>query len=128
MIAPKILRRSKKRLWSAADTLRDNSNLAANEFFMSVMGLSFLGAWPNGVVIVPYAGMKQAIDIPNVHRKRLRSVPTHLNPHLEAIRESESVVCFRSRFTATSRFFRIASETEPSPVSAKRISRSLREI
>jgi type I restriction enzyme M protein len=33
-----------KRLWSAADTLRANSNLAANEFFMPVMGLSFLGA------------------------------------------------------------------------------------
>ena len=28
-----------KRLWSAADTLRANSNFAANEFFMPVMGL-----------------------------------------------------------------------------------------
>ena len=31
-----------KRLWSAADTLRANSNFAANEFFMPVMGLIFL--------------------------------------------------------------------------------------
>ncbi len=31
-----------KRLWSAADTLRANSNFAANEFFLPVMGLVFL--------------------------------------------------------------------------------------
>ena len=31
-----------KRLWSAADTLRANSNYAANEYFMPVMGLIFL--------------------------------------------------------------------------------------
>ena len=31
-----------KQLWSAADTLRANSNFAANEFFMPVMGLIFL--------------------------------------------------------------------------------------
>ena len=31
-----------KRLWGAADTLRANSNFAANEFFMPVMGLIFL--------------------------------------------------------------------------------------
>ena len=31
-----------RRLWSAADTLRANSNFAANEFFMPVMGLIFL--------------------------------------------------------------------------------------
>ena len=31
-----------KHLWSAADTLRANSNFAANEFFMPVMGLIFL--------------------------------------------------------------------------------------
>ena len=31
-----------KRLWSAADGLRANSNLASNEYFMPVMGLVFL--------------------------------------------------------------------------------------
>lgn len=31
-----------KRLWSAADTLRANSNFASNEYFMPVMGLIFL--------------------------------------------------------------------------------------
>src|SRR3990167_7107231 len=31
-----------KRLWSAADTLRENSNYASNEYFMPVMGLVFL--------------------------------------------------------------------------------------
>lgn len=31
-----------KRLWSAADTLRANSTLASNEYFMPVMGLVFL--------------------------------------------------------------------------------------
>ena len=31
-----------KRLWSAADTLRANSNYASNEYFMPVMGLVFL--------------------------------------------------------------------------------------
>jgi type I restriction enzyme M protein len=31
-----------KRLWSAADQLRANSNYAANEYFMPVMGLIFL--------------------------------------------------------------------------------------
>ncbi len=31
-----------KQLWSAADTLRANSNFASNEFFMPVMGLIFL--------------------------------------------------------------------------------------
>ena len=31
-----------KRLWSAADTLRANSKLASNEYFMPVMGLVFL--------------------------------------------------------------------------------------
>lgn len=31
-----------KRLWSAADTLRANSNHASNECFMPVMGLIFL--------------------------------------------------------------------------------------
>ncbi len=28
-----------KRLWSAADTLRANSNHASNEYFLPVMGL-----------------------------------------------------------------------------------------
>ena len=31
-----------KRLWSAADTLRANSNYASNEYFLPVMGLIFL--------------------------------------------------------------------------------------
>ena len=31
-----------KRLWTAADTLRANSNYASNEYFMPVMGLVFL--------------------------------------------------------------------------------------
>lgn len=31
-----------KRLWSAADTLRANSNYASNEYFMPVIGLVFL--------------------------------------------------------------------------------------
>lgn len=31
-----------KRLWKAADTLRSNSELASNEYFMPVMGLIFL--------------------------------------------------------------------------------------
>ena len=31
-----------KRLWTAADTLRANSNYASNEYFLPVMGLIFL--------------------------------------------------------------------------------------
>ena len=31
-----------KRLWTAADTLRANSNYASNEYFLPVMGLVFL--------------------------------------------------------------------------------------
>jgi len=31
-----------KRLWSAADNLRANSNYASNEYFLPVMGLAFL--------------------------------------------------------------------------------------
>ena len=31
-----------KRLWSAGDTLRANSNYASNEYFLPVMGLIFL--------------------------------------------------------------------------------------
>ncbi|MFM7458673.1 MAG: type I restriction-modification system subunit M N-terminal domain-containing protein, partial [bacterium] len=31
-----------KRLWKGADTLRANSDLASNEYFMPVMGLIFL--------------------------------------------------------------------------------------
>jgi hypothetical protein len=31
-----------KRLWTAADTLRANSNHASNEYFLPVMGLVFL--------------------------------------------------------------------------------------
>jgi len=32
----------KKRLWTAADTLRANSNYASNEYYLPVMGLVFL--------------------------------------------------------------------------------------
>jgi len=32
-----------KRLWSAADTLRANSNYASNEYFLPVMGRSSSG-------------------------------------------------------------------------------------
>lgn len=32
----------KKRLWKAADTLRSNSQLASNEYFLPVMSLIFL--------------------------------------------------------------------------------------
>ena len=31
-----------KRLWKSADTLRANSELASNEYFLPVMGLIFL--------------------------------------------------------------------------------------
>jgi hypothetical protein len=31
-----------KRLWTAAETLRANSNYASNEYFLPVMGLVFL--------------------------------------------------------------------------------------
>ena len=31
-----------KRLWKSADTLRGNSELASNEYFLPVMGLIFL--------------------------------------------------------------------------------------
>jgi type I restriction enzyme M protein len=31
-----------KRLWSAADNMRANSNYASNEYFLPVMGLVFL--------------------------------------------------------------------------------------
>ena len=31
-----------KRLWTAADTMRANSNYASNEYFLPVMGLVFL--------------------------------------------------------------------------------------
>ena len=33
-----------KKLWSAADTLRANSNYASNEYFLPVMGLVFLSS------------------------------------------------------------------------------------
>ena len=33
-----------KRLWTAADTMRANSNYASNEYFLPVMGLIFPAA------------------------------------------------------------------------------------
>lgn len=37
-----VIEAIEKRLWSAADTLRANSNYASNEYFLPVMGLVFL--------------------------------------------------------------------------------------
>lgn len=42
MAQPEHIEAIEKRLWSAADTLRANSNYAGNEYFMPVMGLIFL--------------------------------------------------------------------------------------
>jgi len=42
MLQLKNIEAIEKRLWSAADTLRANSNYASNEYFMPVMGLVFL--------------------------------------------------------------------------------------
>lgn len=47
-----------KRLWSAADTLRANSNYASNEYFMPVMGLVFLRH-----AYSRYLGVKDAIEV-----------------------------------------------------------------
>jgi type I restriction enzyme M protein len=46
-----------KRLWSAADTLRANSNYAGNEYFLPVMGLVFLRH-----AYSRYLGVKDAIE------------------------------------------------------------------
>ena len=46
-----------KRLWSAADTLRANSNYASNEYFLPVMGLVFLRH-----AYSRYLGVKDAIE------------------------------------------------------------------
>ena len=53
------------------------------------------------------------IDIPKVFLKRLRRVPTLLNPHLMAILESDRVVCFSRLFTFESLFVRIMAATDP---------------
>ena len=42
MSHPENIEAIEKRLWSAADTLRANSNHASNEYFLPVMGLIFL--------------------------------------------------------------------------------------
>src|SRR3989344_3714239 len=42
MPQPEHIEAIEKRLWSAADTLRANSNYASNEYFLPVMGLIFL--------------------------------------------------------------------------------------
>lgn len=47
-----------KRLWSAADTLRANSNYASNEYFLPVMGLVFLRH-----AYSRYLGVKDAIEV-----------------------------------------------------------------
>ncbi|MCB2199024.1 type I restriction-modification system subunit M [bacterium] len=46
-----------KRLWSAADTLRANSNYASNEYFLPVMGLVFLRH-----AYSRYLGVKNSIE------------------------------------------------------------------
>lgn len=46
-----------KRLWTAADTLRANSNYASNEYFLPVMGLVFLRH-----AYSRYLGVKDAIE------------------------------------------------------------------
>ncbi len=46
-----------KRLWSAADTLRANSNYASNEYFLPVMGLVFLRH-----AYSRYLGVKKTIE------------------------------------------------------------------
>ncbi len=46
-----------KRLWTAADTLRANSNYASNEYFLPVMGLVFLRH-----AYSRYLGVKNAIE------------------------------------------------------------------
>lgn len=46
-----------KRLWSAADTLRANSNYASNEYFLPVMGLVFLRH-----AYSRFLGVKKAIE------------------------------------------------------------------
>lgn len=46
-----------KRLWSAADTLRANSNYASNEYFLPVMGLVFLRH-----AYSSFLGVKDAIE------------------------------------------------------------------
>jgi type I restriction enzyme M protein len=47
-----------KRLWSAADTLRANSNYASNEYFLPVMGLVFLRH-----AYSRYLGVKDDIEV-----------------------------------------------------------------
>lgn len=47
-----------KRLWTAADTLRSNSNYASNEYFMPVMGLIFLRH-----AYSRYLAVKQEIEV-----------------------------------------------------------------
>jgi type I restriction enzyme M protein len=47
-----------KRLWSAADTLRANSNYASNEYFLPVMGLVFLRH-----AYSRFLGVKDAIEV-----------------------------------------------------------------
>jgi len=51
--------------------------------------------------------------MPKVFLKRLRRVPTLLNPHLMAILESDRVVCFSRLFTFESLFVRIMAATDP---------------
>lgn len=42
MAQPESIEATEKGLWKASDTLRSDSELTSNEYFLSVMGLNFL--------------------------------------------------------------------------------------
>jgi hypothetical protein len=52
-----------KRLWSAADSLRANSNYASNEYFLPVMGVVFLRhAYSRYLAVKARIGMSCAVS------------------------------------------------------------------
>ena len=59
-----------KRLWTAADTLRSNSNYASNEYFMPVMGLIFLRH-----AYSRYLGVKDDIEAKLAQARRKDACP-----------------------------------------------------
>ena len=58
-----------KRLWTAADTLRANSNCASNDYFLPVMGLVFLRH-----AYSRYLGVKDAIEANLFRRGKARAL------------------------------------------------------
>ncbi|MCR9095665.1 MAG: type I restriction-modification system subunit M [bacterium] len=60
-----------KRLWTAADTLRANSNYASNEYFLPVMGLVFLRH-----AYSRYLGVKDEIEVSLPSRGGKKRAPT----------------------------------------------------